>query len=69
LGAVAQKEALEILSTLSAEASLPRERRRSGIAKPLISKLREILGVASDLATIGEAAFRLIAVALGVQHP
>jgi hypothetical protein len=66
LGAAAQKEALEILSTLSAEAAAPQGQRRSGIAKPLIARLLEILAVSADFAALGDVAFRLIAAALGV---
>jgi hypothetical protein len=63
----AQKEALDIVAVLSTESALPKEQRRTGVARPLISRLREVLSVAADLATIGQAALPLLAAAFGVQ--
>lgn len=66
MGAENQREAVEILSALGSEAVLPKEQRRAGVARPLIGRLRELLSVASDLATVGQASVPIISAAFGI---
>ena len=61
-----KKEAVEILSVLSSEATVPKEQRKTSIAKPLIDRLRELLGDAANIATIVQAALPIIAAAFGL---
>lgn len=61
-----KRDAVEILSVLSSEATAPKEQRRSSIAKPLIDRLRELLGDAANIATIAQAALPIIAAAFGL---
>jgi hypothetical protein len=61
-----KKEAVEILSGLSSEASVAKSERRAGIARPLLSRLRELLSVSADLATVAQSAVPIIAAAFGL---
>jgi hypothetical protein len=58
-----KKDAVEIMSVLSSEATVPKEQRKTSIAKPLIDRLRELLGDAANIATIAQAALPIIAAA------
>jgi hypothetical protein len=50
IGNKEKDEALEILSVLSAEATSPKAKRRASTMKVLWSRLKEIVGMANDLA-------------------
>jgi hypothetical protein len=65
LGDEGKKEAIEILSVLGSEATLPVEQRRNSIAKPLLERLREVVGDAANIATITQAMIVIIAGAFG----
>jgi hypothetical protein len=44
-----KNEVIEILSVLSAEATAPKEKRRTGAMKALATQLKDYLGIAKDL--------------------
>jgi hypothetical protein len=55
------------LSAISTEAAVPKTQRRSSVAMPLINRLREIIGTAADLATIGQIALPLLLSSFGLK--
>jgi hypothetical protein len=61
-----RQEIVEILSVLTGEGTLPRGRRKTGVARPLISRLRELLGTAADVITVATPLLPVIAGAFGV---
>jgi hypothetical protein len=61
-----KKEAVEILSGLSSEASVAKLERRAAIARPLLGRLRELLSASADLTTVAQAAIPIIATAFGL---
>jgi hypothetical protein len=66
LGAEGRKEIVAILSALTAEGMLPKEGRRPGVMRPLMSRLRELLGAAADVTTVVTPLIPVIATALGI---
>ena len=44
-----KNEIIEILSVLTSEAATPKDRQRTGVMKTLLSRLRELVGLAKDL--------------------
>ena len=63
----AQKmEAVEILSVLASESAVPKNERRSGAARPLLHRLRQILGVSADLAALVAPALEVMKGAFGL---
>jgi hypothetical protein len=63
LSSPAKKEAVEILSTLSGEATLPANQRKSSIGRTLISRLKEVLGVGADVVEATKDALDIVATA------
>jgi hypothetical protein len=66
LAAPSKQEAIEILSTLSTEATAPPAQRKGGVARALLVRLKELLSVSADLIAVGQATWPLIAVAFGI---
>jgi hypothetical protein len=66
LAATAKQEAIEILSTLGTEATAPPAQRRGGVARTLLTRLKELLSVSADLIDVGHATWPFIAAAFGV---
>jgi len=58
-----KKEAIEILSTLGIEATAPPAQRKTGVARALMVRLKELLNVGADLAEVTQAAMDVIATA------
>jgi len=65
LAAPAKQEAIEILSSLSTEATAPPAQRRGSVARTLMGRLKELLSVAADLAEVYQPALELIGAAFG----
>lgn len=61
-----KKEGVEVISALASEATQPKEQRRAGVARPLIARLRELLSVSADLATIAQTAIPILSTAFGL---
>jgi hypothetical protein len=65
MSAGTKQETVEILSTLASEATAPAAQRRGGVARTLLTRLRELLSVAADVAQVSQVAVPLIAAAFG----
>lgn len=62
----AQKaEAAQILSVLASEAATPKSERRGAVARPLLQRLREILSISADIATVAAPAIDVVRAAFG----
>lgn len=60
-----KNQMLEILSVLSTEATAPKERRHTTVISALISKFRELVGLAKDLSALWAQWGPVITAALG----
>jgi len=63
LAAPSKKEAVEILSALSTEATAPSAHRKRGVARALMARLKEILSVGVDIAEVTQTTLDVIATA------
>jgi len=61
-----KKEIIELLSALSSEASQSKEQRRVSVARPLLTRLRELLSASADVATVAQPLIPYIAAAFGL---
>lgn len=66
LNDAAKREAVELLAVISAEATQQAGIRRAAVARPLIGRLRELIGVTADVATVAQAAMPAILAAFGL---
>ena len=69
LDATTKAEALQILSALSAEAATPEQQRRGAVAKPLMTRLRELLSVGADVAAIAAVNWQHLAAVFHLPFP
>lgn len=63
---VQKHEAIELLGAIASEATPPRSRRRVAVARPLLSRLREVLSVSAEVATVAQVALPILAGAFGI---
>jgi hypothetical protein len=61
-----KQEAAQILSVLASEATVPQDQRRAGAARPLLHRLKEILAVSAEVATIAAPALDVVRGAFGI---
>ena len=53
-------EAIEILSSVGAEVSVEKPNRKAGVARTLLRRLREVLEVGADFATVAQPAIQML---------